>query len=259
MGASGPACRDEWIDPDTGHRIVRLSRIPGESQSFYFHQNAFTAEGDKMVFTHTDTNRVRQLCVLDWKTRAITPLTDSFASCGEIVHAKTRQAFWQRSGTLCVTHLDSLSTRAIAQLPIGWQVSTVNAAATLLAVSFVEGGLPVAPRGAKSSFDQVFEAKRPQQLFTVETATGKTNLIHGYEGWLGHIQFSPTDPTLLQFCHEGPWHLLDRIWHIRTDGSGLRLLHKRTMPMEIAGQARKQPLPAQLRRCNRSTSRTWLR
>src|SRR5436190_7758700 len=37
------------------------------------------------------------------------------------------------------------------------------------------------------------------------------------------------------FCHEGPWHYLDRIWTIRTDGSGLRLMHKRTMEMEIAG------------------------
>jgi oligogalacturonide lyase len=236
--ASAPAAklRDEWIDSDTGHRVVRLSRIPGESESFYFHQNAFTAEGDKMVFTHTVTNRVRQLCVLDWKTRAITPLTDSFTNRGETVHAKTRQAFWLRAGTLYVTHLDTRATREIAQLPFGWQVSTVNADATLLAGAFVESGPKIDTSGPKSSwFNQVFEAKRPQQLFTVEIVTGKTNFIHRYEGWLGHIQFSPTDPTLLQFCHEGPWHLLDRIWHIRTDGRGLRLLHKRTMPMEIAG------------------------
>ena len=31
----------EWIDPDTGHRVVRLSDEPG-SQSLYFHQNAYT-------------------------------------------------------------------------------------------------------------------------------------------------------------------------------------------------------------------------
>src|SRR5436189_1289282 len=37
------------------------------------------------------------------------------------------------------------------------------------------------------------------------------------------------------FCHEGPWHKVDRIWTIRTDGSGLRELHTRTMDMEIAG------------------------
>jgi oligogalacturonide lyase len=49
------------------------------------------------------------------------------------------------------------------------------------------------------------------------------------------VQFSPTDPTLLMFCHEGPWHKVDRIWTIRTDGTGRRLMHKRTMEMEIAG------------------------
>ena len=51
--------------------------------------------------------------------------------------------------------------------------------------------------------------------------TGDTNVIRRGTNWFNHLQFSPTDPTLLQFCHEGPWHKLDRIWHIRTDGSGL--------------------------------------
>ena len=37
------------------------------------------------------------------------------------------------------------------------------------------------------------------------------------------------------FCHEGPWHKVDRIWTIRTDGSDLKLVHQRTMAMEIAG------------------------
>ena len=49
------------------------------------------------------------------------------------------------------------------------------------------------------------------------------------------MQFSPTDPTLLMFCHGGPWHKLDRMWVIRTDGTGLKLLHGRKQPMEIAG------------------------
>jgi hypothetical protein len=37
------------------------------------------------------------------------------------------------------------------------------------------------------------------------------------------------------FCHEGPWHKLDRIWTIRADGSQLRKIHTRTMAMEIFG------------------------
>ena len=39
-----------WIDPSTGHRVVRLSHEPG-SASLYFHQNAYTADGDKLVIT----------------------------------------------------------------------------------------------------------------------------------------------------------------------------------------------------------------
>src|SRR5471032_612857 len=52
---------------------------------------------------------------------------------------------------------------------------------------------------------------------------------------LNHLQFSPTDPSLILFCHEGPWHKVDRIWTIRADGSGLTPIHKRGMNMEIAG------------------------
>src|ERR1700736_5844228 len=40
----------DWIDLATGHRVIRLSREPGTS-SLYFHQNAYTAAGDKLVVT----------------------------------------------------------------------------------------------------------------------------------------------------------------------------------------------------------------
>src|SRR5687767_11634410 len=40
----------DWIDPDTGHRVIRLSVEPG-SQTLYFHDNAYTPDGDKYVFS----------------------------------------------------------------------------------------------------------------------------------------------------------------------------------------------------------------
>src|SRR6266851_4621123 len=42
-----------WIDPDTGHRVVRLTNEPG-SASLYFNQNGYTADGKKMVYTTPD-------------------------------------------------------------------------------------------------------------------------------------------------------------------------------------------------------------
>jgi oligogalacturonide lyase len=59
-------------------------------------------------------------------------------------------------------------------------------------------------------------------------------LLHSTD-WVNHLLFSPTDPNLLMYCHEGPWHKVDRIWTIHTDGTQNMLIHKRTMAMEIAG------------------------
>jgi oligogalacturonide lyase len=240
--------RDEWIDPDTGHRIVRLSRVPGESQSLYFHQNQFTASGDKMVFENTDsrfnTQRTRadrvnwtnRIYVYDFKTKKSELLT---ANGGKVilVMPKSRQVYHQRSNTVYATHLDTHATKALAQLPMRWRVASINADETLGAGSFIEeSATPIDTSGSKSSwFDKIFEAARPGGIFLVNLKTGETNVIKRGTNWFNHFQFSPTDPSLLQFCHEGPWHKLDRIWHIRTDGSGLRLMHARTMPMEIAG------------------------
>ena len=38
-----------WIDPDTGHRVIRLTDEPG-SDSFYFNFNAYTPDMKWIVF-----------------------------------------------------------------------------------------------------------------------------------------------------------------------------------------------------------------
>jgi oligogalacturonide lyase len=78
-------------------------------------------------------------------------------------------------------------------------------------------------------------ARLPMQLFVLNVKTGETKTILRSTDWLNHLQFSPTDSALLLFCHEGPWHKVDRTWTIRADGAGLTQIHHRTMNMEIEG------------------------
>ena len=59
----------EWIEA-SGHRVVRLSREAG-SASFYFHQNGYSAAGDKLVIATPDG-----LAAVDLKTRAIEPIVN---------------------------------------------------------------------------------------------------------------------------------------------------------------------------------------
>src|SRR4051812_49834989 len=48
-GARGQSVPSDWVDPATGHRVIRLSGDEGGS-SLYFHQNTYTPKGDKLVF-----------------------------------------------------------------------------------------------------------------------------------------------------------------------------------------------------------------
>ena len=246
----------EWIDPETGHRIVRLSDEAG-SQSFYFHQNGYTAGGDKLVFSTP-----KGLSTYEFKTRRIEPIVDGRVG-GVIVGPKTRKVFYFKGDAVYETDIDTKATREIvknAKLRTGSGLA-LNADETLLGGSMVAGEvpdefrpqppraaatpLPNAPAGqvpARDSYpgkgdmmERRLAAKIPMSLYTVDIKTGGVKTFHPATDWLNHVQFSPSDPTLMMFCHEGPWHKVDRIWIIRTDGTELKKIHTRTMDMEIAG------------------------
>jgi oligogalacturonide lyase len=85
------------------------------------------------------------------------------------------------------------------------------------------------------SLEARWAARRPMKLYTINIKSGEIKTFHPSTDWLNHVQFSPTDPALIMFCHEGPWQKVDRIWTIHTDGTGLKKMHARTMDMEIAG------------------------
>ena len=227
----------EWIDPDTGHRIVRLSPEPG-SESLYFNQNAYTAEGDKMVIT--TPQGIATVNLQSRKVELVVPGTKNLS--GIVVGRKTPQIYYIRPTgsnlTAFATDLDTRATRAIGKVPEGGFLMTVNADDTLLAGSFVEKGEPVRQRSGESKgawMRRRLEAHTPMALFTLNIKTGALTIFGRSTDWLNHVQFSPTDPSLLMFCHEGPWDQVDRIWIIRTDGTGLKAIQPRTMEREIAG------------------------
>ncbi len=243
----------EWIDKDTGHKIIRLSRREGNNRSFYFHNNPFVPaladEGDKMVFYGSQKQRQtdrrnrerRQLFTVNLKTLEIDQLTDHPGPIsGEIVGKKRREVFYQSSDSIFTTHVDNHDTRLVYVFPdsIKGFITTLNADETLLAgvYSVPEKGEIYRQHPKKGNyFKLIYEAKLLHTLFTINIETGELNIVHSDTAWLNHVQFSPKDPNILMFCHEGPWHLLDRIWLINIETGDVRLMHKRTVDREIAG------------------------
>jgi oligogalacturonide lyase len=110
-----------------------------------------------------------------------------------------------------------------------------SSATPAVAKALPQAGSLVQPEGKGEMMERRLAARIPVVLFTIDLRTGKvTTLLHSTD-WIGHMLFSPVDPRLLMYCHEGPWQKVDRIWMIHTDGTHNQLIHKRTMAMEIAG------------------------
>ena len=185
-----------------------------------------------------------------------------------VVGHKTNSVFYTKSDpdthltTVYKADLYSGAITKLAPLPPRGGIATINADETLAAGTYNEhetdsaqdfgrnapatpapaNGRPPTEPGFLVQADnkgQMMErrlaARIPLVLFTVNLQTGKvTELLHSTD-WVNHLLFSPVDPTLLMYCHEGPWQKVDRIWMIHTDGTHNTLIHKRTMAMEIAG------------------------
>ncbi|MBN1347208.1 MAG: hypothetical protein JXQ73_31240 [Phycisphaerae bacterium] len=228
--AEAPPATDEWVDKDTGHRIVRLSRREGSNSVFYFHQNLFTAPGDKMVFVGTTPQGPRAFTV-DLRTREIRQITTQPVGGHAVVAPKRRELIYMRAADVFATHLDTGETRKIADVPAHYPHGrglSVSADETLLAGCYAKGEEEYYRKYPYKVFiRKIFEAGLPNALYTISIKTGRVNEVHTINTWLGHVQFSPTDPTLIMFCHEGPERELDRIWTIRSDGTGLRKMRER--------------------------------
>jgi oligogalacturonide lyase len=247
----------EWIDPATGHRVVQLSREPG-SESLYFNLNPFTPDGKQMIFTsptgismvNLETHQIKKIVAGRWLHVIMVG-----HKTGKIYYVKIEIKNGATNRVVCATDPDTGATRDILKLARGETVSTVNADETLLAGAITEradwgtneffNAGPNRLTDVKTQDEQRgkkgpmmvrrLAAHYPMEIFFYNLATGKMKKVNRCTDWLNHLLFSPTDPHLLMFCHEGPWHKVDRIWTIRTDGSRLTLIHRRTMAMEIAG------------------------
>jgi oligogalacturonide lyase len=244
----------EWIDPDTGHRVVQLSTGHGE-ESLYFNLYAFTVGGAKMVMSAPQGN-------IDLVTLSTGEIEHIYEGHGaRIMQAgrKTGAIYYLKGGFIYALDPATKQSRQVAQVPAHGSLDAINCDETLAAGTITEGSGPrptpgqgrsaqptILPSGVQQGdipsqvdkhamMDRRLAQRVPTTLFTLNLQTGKVTTLLQTTDWTNHEQFSPTDPTLLLYAHEGRQWKVDRVWLIRTDGHSQPILvHQRTMKMEIA-------------------------
>jgi len=136
----------EWIDPDTGHRIVQLSTEPG-TNSLYFTQYAYTAGGTKLLMT---TRQGIDLVTL--ATGAIEHVFEGRVGRVLMTGRKTGAIYYTQGDAIFALDPVTKQSRQLAKLPPGGSVVTVNSDETLAAGSITEGDTSsLGPRRAPAS------------------------------------------------------------------------------------------------------------
>jgi oligogalacturonide lyase len=104
----------DWIDSDTGHRVIRIS-AEGGSQTLYFHDNSYSTEGDKYVFSSPSGIMLLDLTTLGKqppKPELIVP-----GGAGAYMARRTREVYFTRRGAanggVFAYNIDTKTTRAV--------------------------------------------------------------------------------------------------------------------------------------------------
>jgi oligogalacturonide lyase len=257
-----------WVDKETGHRVFRLTPEPGSS-GFYFNVNAYSPNKRWMVYSAPDGIHLFELA--SHKMRLLVPNTPGQDHVHAVIAgSKTNSVFFTQvdptanTTTIAKADMETGAVTRLTTLKGRVSIPTINADETLAAGTMNDGpavapeyganrvspnGTParavpqsgnlVQPENKGQMMERRLASRQPLILFTINLTPGPQNgkmttLLHSTD-WVNHLLFSPVDPTLLMYCHEGPWQKVDRIWMIHTDGTHNTLIHKRTMLMEIAG------------------------
>ncbi|MGQ9732100.1 MAG: oligogalacturonate lyase family protein [Candidatus Zipacnadales bacterium] len=223
------------IDAQTGHRLRVLAK--GSASGLYFHQNPFTASGDKMVY-RAPTPDGPQSFMIDWISGTSEQLTyEAGGINSEIVGAQSRTLYYRAGRAIKSLTLDTRNQRHICDLPrdLTSYPYALSCDECTLASGYIEGGEEFAKMPRAEIFVKMFDAKLRNVIYTIEIATGAYTEVYAENTWLGHFQFSPTDSNTLMFCHEGPWEQVDRIWLLNLSTRETRLAFTRRREGEIAG------------------------
>ena len=225
-------------DPQTGHAVKHLSKdLCTEGRVFYFHQDPFP-DSRTMFFKGHDSGKADagwRLYLVDLETGKGGQFWKSDTHSYEIIGKKRQELFYFTPssdgvhGEIHAIQLRSKTERVVtAGLPFenlrGVNL-TLNADETLLATAYAER--------LGEYFDKYTRNERwaafaklglTNHILTIQVDTGAVRDIYHTNAWLGHIQFSPTDPNLLEFCRETSFiddPVKDRMWLLRADGTGL--------------------------------------
>lgn len=230
LGSVWPSEWREYTDPTTGTSVLQLTDYRCHSHHLYFSSSGWYNSGRNLIFGSDRGNRAN-LFSINLKTGEITQLTDLqpikspyqtelLFTC---LNPKREEAYFWYDRKIIALDLNTLETRSLWNMPEGFVPTILSCTADGESVC---GGLyenlydrlVTNPLSGDLDFNARWEAHPLSKIVKVALDGGGADIIWEERTWIGHVNTSPTQPKLITFCHEGPWHRVDnRIWGLDLD------------------------------------------
>ena len=221
------AAMRSFRDPLTGRELCQLTDFPADCVHLYFTENAFVRGKSELVFqSQPDTPGCTNLFALDYETGEVRRLT-GYQGQGVSTVSKTpdgRYLLYSRAGEYFCHDTTRDVAQCVGRVPEGFRAGRVSMSCDGERIAMQMNEDVHIPIGANyvGFFERMALIKRSLIAVCQRQGEGWSELSvlvrDTAEG--GHLQFSPTNPDLCLFCHEGPWNLVHQRMYLLTVSTG---------------------------------------
>lgn len=206
----------EYRDPETGARLMRLTGDGSDNVHLYFTSESFLAGGaGRVVFGSNRSGRF-QFYLLEIRERRLVQLTEAESvQPQQACLSPEGRLFYFEGPALRALRLDTLEDRELYRVPKGWRASlaTCTAGGGHVAFAYREDRNVSTDTGRiYSTMAETYYQRPASVIMRVDTSSGQAAAIWGERTWISHVIIHPRRPDLILFCHEGGSHVSQRMW-----------------------------------------------
>ncbi len=213
-------------DPLTGRTLRQLTTDPGSNNvHFYFTENSYLQDEPALYFvSDRDTAPTFNIFRMELTSGAITRLTGHLPpqTTGNYTKDPTGEhILYTVDRTVMLLTPRTGESRALYTLPEGWRGGRVSLNSDQTMVGLLTNEDVQVEHGINyAGFKEKMYRCKKCRFFLIPVDGSEARLVARDTHECGHFQFSPVDPALAMYCHEGPWNLVhQRIWLLNT-GTG---------------------------------------
>lgn len=235
-----------YKDRISGANVTQLTNYLGHSNHAYFTNNGWWDNNRRLLFCG-DRQNASNLFSIEIESGEISRLTDFPAGNSERPHfsndvnPKRPEVYYTVGNKLYALDLLTLESRFLFEPQPGFNLhgGLVGADGKYTYAVLMEDLSDRIYANLSASYvgmRDIFHANPDCRLVRIDTENGGGEVLWQENCWIGHVNPSPTQPTMLTFCHEGPWQMVDhRIWFMDTRTCRPVKLRPRKMEGEKVG------------------------